>query len=469
LQACNFGVRHEPTEQTIMTELRAEIATTRFAYGALPGEIGRAAADPQQWLLQQLQAIGFDSSRGSSAAVLQQFAQFREQKQQRRAKDEATRRSSMPAADAEEAARRKLVLLARDMALEALDAAIVSERSFAVRVLDFFSNHFSVSDQNILMRGLAPTLEREAIAPHLGGRFEDMLLAVAQHPAMLVYLNNAESIGPGSRVGQRRDKGLNENLGRELLELHTLGVDGGYEQQDVRELAMAITGWSISRGDDEEPGFVYRANNHEPGPRRLLGKQYAAGGKEQGETMLRELAQHAATARHLCFKLARHFIADDPPQQLLTAMTARWQASRGSLPEVMAAMLAHPQAWDATQRKLKTPRDFVISACRASGEAGKARTALLETLSALGQRPFSAGSPAGFGDTAAAWDGAEALMLRIDWAGQLAARVRGEPLALAQSALGRQLGERSIAAMRGAESRQQAIALFLMSPEFQRR
>jgi uncharacterized protein (DUF1800 family) len=451
-----------------MPEPKAEIAVTRFAYGALPGDMAQAAAAPLDWLQAQLKPLSFDRASGHSSEVLRLFAAFREEKQGRRKDDNNVR--DQAATDAtEEKARRRIVELARDMSLEALDKAIAGSNSFAARLLEFFSNHFSVSDQNILMRGLAPTLEREAIAPGLTGRFEDMLLAVEQHPAMLTYLNNAQSIGPGSRAGLRREKGLNENLAREILELHTLGVDGGYVQADVRELAMAITGWSISRAGDEAPGFVFRAVSHEPGARRLLGTVYAAGDKEQGETMLRDLARHPATARHLSFKLARHFIADEPPQPLVAAMAQRWQAAQGELREVIATMLAHPLAWDAAQRKLKTPRDFVISACRGAGEAGKARAGLLDTLGALGQRPFTAGSPAGFGDTAAAWDGSEALMLRIDWAWQLAARTRGEPLALARAALGNLLAEPTMAAMRGAESRQQAIALFLMSPEFQRR
>jgi uncharacterized protein (DUF1800 family) len=373
---------------------------------------------------------------------------------------------------AEAIERRALQAMGVAMSRDTLRVAIATRQPFAMRLLDFFSNHFSVSGNSAQMRGLAPTLEREAIAPHVGGRFEDMLLAVERHPAMLVYLSNAPSVGPDSRLGQQRGRGLNENLAREILELHTLGVDGGYTQADVRELAMAITGWTVDDGARaEHPGFSFRAAAHQPGARTLLGQHYAEGGVEQGESMLRTLARHPATARHLAFKLARHMVADEPPPALVDTLATRWQQSGGELRAVCEALLDHHEAWAPQPRKLKTPREFVVSSARALGVAGRqGAPLLLGALQSLGQAPFSAGSPAGFGDVADAWDGAEALMTRIDLASRLAALdPRSEPLALAREALGARLGEATTSAIRRAASREQGIALALMSPEFQRR
>ena len=172
-----------------------------------------------------------------------------------------------------------------------------------------------------LMAGLSATLEREAIAPNLFGNFESMLLAVEQHPAMLIYLNNEKSFGPNSRISKRHKKGLNENLAREILELHTLGVNGGYLQEDVIELAKAITGWSVFNPQKERnTGFTFRKNGHEPGTRILLGKRYPNEGIEQGENMLRDLAMNPATVKYICYKLAHHFVGEAPLQSLLNNM-----------------------------------------------------------------------------------------------------------------------------------------------------
>jgi uncharacterized protein (DUF1800 family) len=370
-----------------------------------------------------------------------------------------------------QAARKRVAAIGNRLARDTLLTAITSERPFASRLLDVFSNHFSVSMKDLPMRGLAPALEREAIAPHLAGRFEDMLLAVTRHPAMLVYLDNRFSVAPESAIGTRRTRGLNENLAREILELHTLGVDGGYDQSDVRELAMAITGWSVEpEAHGADGNFLFRQKAHAGGARQLLGRRYPPGGEAQGEAMLRELARHPSTARHVSWKLARHLVADEPPAALVDAMAARWLATGGDLTQVFRTLLRHPAAWDPAARKLKTPREFLVSTLRALGTPPRRPAELTAGLVALGQPPFAAGSPAGYPDIAAAWDGAEALLNRIDWVESLAEEQRGvEPLSIAESALGAQLSPRTRAALRGAASRAQALALLFMSPEFQRR
>ena len=456
-----------------MTEFVAEIATNRFGLGARTDEIERASAAPDRWLLEQLRPLGFDTSIGSSEAAQQLFA--RHQQQMHRARKSSENQAAATGKPPDKAlpdtpAHQEIGRMANALALDMLGKAIGSDAPFAMHLLDFFSNHFSVSDSNLRMRALAPTLEREAIAPHIAGKFATLLLAVEQHPAMLVYLNNEQSFGPDSIIGKRSRHGLNENLAREILELHTLGVEGGYTQADVRELAMGITGWSVGAiARKEAAGFRFREQAHQPGTRTLLGKRYTAASQEQGKAMLLDLALHPSTARHLSFKLARHFVADEPAPELVQVMARRWLATGGELREVLAAMLAHPVSWVLSPAKLKTPREFVISAARAAGAAGRRTRGLVAVLGTLGQQPFSAGSPAGFGDVASAWDGSEALMLRIDWADELASRIRDEPFDVARSALGSRLSTHTAELMKGAESRQQALALLLMSPEFQRR
>lgn len=442
-----------------MPALTPEIAVNRFGLGARPGELARASRDPLAWLDAQLGPLGFDATAGSSAAALALIGE--------RIRGN---REKVPAEVAREQLR-AIRAMGETMANDTLLQAIASDRPFAVRLLDFFSNHFSVSVGPTAMRGLAASLEREAVAPMLGGRFVDMLLAVERHPAMLTYLNNTQSSGPRSRLGRRKSRGLNENLAREILELHTLGVDGGYTQEDVRELAQAITGWSVGMPHrDEQPGFLFRDGAHEPGARKVLGRSYEASGVTQGESVLRDLAAHPATARHVCYKLARHLVADEPSPGLVSTMVARWRDTGGSIPEVARSVLAHPEALAPAQRKLKTPREFVVSVLRAARMPPPRARSLLQVLADLGQAPLGAGSPAGFKDEASAWDGAEALMTRIDWVEQLGERIRGgEPLAIAREALGAWLSPRTAAAIQGAESRRQGLSLLFMSPEFLRR
>ncbi len=442
-----------------MPVLSPEIAVNRFGLGARPGELAAAARNPQAWLEGQLGPITFDEAAGSSRAVLELLGKRVEGK-----------RAGIPPAMAQDEVK-AIVEMGEAMAVDTISRAITSNRPFAVRLLDFFSNHFSVSTGPTPMRGLAATLEREAVAPNLGGRFADMLLAVERHPAMLTYLSNAQSVGPGSRMGRRQARGLNENLAREILELHTLGVDGGYAQADVRELAMAITGWSIGLPRrNEEPAFLFREATHEPGARVVLGRRYEHAGVAQGESILRDLARHPATAEHLCFNLARHFVADAPAPALVAAMATRWRETDGRIPEVMRALLRHPEALSPLRRKLKTPREFVLSVMRASRLAPPRGKTLLGVLTELGQQALGAGSPAGFKDVASAWDGAEALMTRIDWVEQLGERIRrGEPPAIARESLGAWLGPRTEAAIQGADSRRQALSLLFMSPEFLKR
>jgi uncharacterized protein (DUF1800 family) len=304
---------------------------------------------------------------------------------------------------------------------------------------------------------------------------------VEQHPAMLMYLDNQQSMGPNSQAsrvaGQRgRDVGLNENLGREILELHTLGVDGEYTQADVRSLATLITGWSIGgeggplRGG--EPGvFFFREAFHEPGAGMLLGKRYPAGGLAQGVAALRDLAVNPHTARHLATKLVRHFIADDPPAAAVDAVAKAFSSSGGDLPATYRALINAPDAWKNPLAKFKTPVDYIYSTWRAMGLPVGTQQRDLRVFEDLGQRNFQPGSPAGWADRSADWDGSAALMKRLEWAQGMSQRlgVQRNAQKLAGEMLGETLSAGTGLAIARAQDGAQALTLLLCSPEFMRR
>jgi len=338
--------------------------------------------------------------------------------------------------------------------------------------------------------GLAGAMERQAIRPRVTGHFQDLLLAVEKHPAMLLYLDNQASIGPNSKaarfVGKRgngRKVGINENLAREILELHTLGVDGGYTQTDVSTFAQAISGWSVGGQDNGRrlaklgvdngtPGeFLFREVFHEPGARKLLGKSYGDDGVRQGEAMLRDLAMRRETARHVTTKLARHFIADEPPKAVVDRLTYAWLDSKAHLPTVYKALIESPEAWEQPLAKFKTPADYIYSSYRALGIPLREKRRALQPFEALGQRSLSPGSPAGWPDASADWDGSSALLKRIAWADVIAQRMGDARNArdLAPQLLGATLNDDTAKAIARAESGAQALTLLMASPEFMRR
>ncbi|WP_181898377.1 DUF1800 domain-containing protein [Alteromonas aestuariivivens] len=437
------------------------IAVNHLGYGGKPGELQLAASDPKQWCIDCLTTPIFSSELPGSKQVLADVTHYNQANKQ--AKKDGQPLDEKIASQA----RKTLRVLSEDT----LRAAINSEQSIVFRLLDFFSNHFSVSAQGRVMAGLASTLEREAIAPNLLGNFADMLLAVSQHPAMLIYLNNENSFGENSRLGKNKGKGLNENLAREILELHTLGVDGGYSQQDVIELAKALTGWSVQKSlNAEENGFVFRAVGHEPGARTLLGQRYTQKGVQQAEHMLKDLAGHPKTAEFICKKLIHHFVGELAYPELLNTLTQSWLTSQGNLHTVMSALLSSDELWQLPARtKFKTPREFLISTVRLlSADNIYGRKNLTGILTDLGQQPFSAGSPAGFSDENQTWLSPTALMTRADWANLVAARFkRINTEALMQDAFAGSLSQSTYQSVLRAESREQGLALLLMSPEFQ--
>ncbi len=322
-----------------------------------------------------------------------------------------------------------------------------------------------------MIRGFAGAFEREAIRPHVAGRFVDLLLAAEQHPAMLFYLDQVMSIGPDSRAGERFGRGINENLGREMLELHTLGVDGGYTQADVEALARILTGWSIARLNAPDPGiFHFYPQIHEPGPKVLLGKTYREDGLAEGEAALRDLANHPATAQHIATKLARHFIADNPPPDAVRRIAAVFRDTGGDLKRVTAAVVHEEAAWKAPFVKVRTPDDLVVSACRVTGFTPQAPM-VVNSLHILDQQPYFAPSPAGWPDLASEWVGPEAVLHRVEWCQIYAACMPDppDPASLAEAAFGEVLPEETGQAIRRAASRREGVALLLAAPEFQRR
>ena len=244
------------------------------------------------------------------------------------------------------------------------EAAVGADIGFVERLVWFWSNHFCISaDKDIAMVG---AYEREAIRAHVLGRFADMLVAVESHPAMLYYLDNVRSMGANSIAGINGDKGLNENLAREILELHTLGVRSGYSQADVTSFANVLTGWTSTDAADPAHGgeFLFNKRLHEPGEQTVLGKFYAQSGVDQGRAVLADLARHTATAQHIAQKLARHFVADEPPPPLVAKLAKAFMDSDGNLKAVAKALVTADEAWTPARTKLKRPSEWIVSMLR---------------------------------------------------------------------------------------------------------
>ena len=350
------------------------------------------------------------------------------------------------------------------------DAALSAEIGFVERLVWFWSNHFCVSADKGPVRSLCGTFEREAIRPHVRGKFADMLLAVETHPAMLLYLDNAQSIGPHSFAGQRRGKGINENLAREIMELHTIGVRSGYSQADVTNFAKVITGWSIVPLKQEFGGvFMFNERLHESGAERIMGHDYDGVGFEQGRAVLLALARSPATAKHIASKLARHFVADEPPPSLVEGLAKRFRDTDGDLMEVSRMLVTAPEAWDAPPSKLRRPSEWLVNALRALNLTPPDVRPFLQAQNMLGEPLWRPPAPNGFSDESAPW--MDGLAQRLDIANNLSRRA-GEfidPDAVASRALGPLLSKETKQTVALAESRPQAIALLLMAPEFQRR
>ncbi|MDP1874047.1 DUF1800 family protein [Phenylobacterium sp.] len=463
-------------------DLQAAIAATRFGLGARPGEIAAARSDPQGFLLGQTRpltaALPVRALPLERAEAMQNFRQaqsaFSRANQQQDRKAQALR----PELNARRAILRDQI--AADVLQRAVTGA-TTDQGFAERWALFWANHFTVGAGNFVRTATIGPFEAAAVRPNVFGRFADLLVAAETHPAMLLYLDQNGSVGPDSPLAQRmagakasrRQVGLNENLAREILELHTVGVNGGYTQADVTEFARALTGLTFRgfNGPAEQVGQSYfRQIAHQPGPRSVMGVRYEIEGEAQALAILNDLAARPETARFIAPKIARHFVADDPPPSLVTRLETVWRDTDGALDQVAAALISAPEAWTPDPAKFKTPYEFMISSWRAVGAAPKA-PADLAMLTAMGHRPFHAPSPEGWSDEQAAWATPDGIIKRLVWTQGYAPRGIGpaDPSEVAAQALGARLSPATAKAVARAESRGEGFALLLMSPEFQRR
>jgi len=503
------------------------IALNRFGLGARPDQ--PAPDRPKAWLLDQLEqfeprpaVIAALPTTGTIAASLSDYLQTQRQNRRqnqgttaeqplptgrRRAagytvpqmEDQETRGVGAGAAnpavgrDPVAQSRRFARQQARSYYMGAVAAragvALTSPAPFAERLVHFWSSHFAVSIDKLVVIGLAGQLQFDAIRPHVMGKFGDMLQTVERHPAMLLYLDQAASIGPNSAGGQiaaRRQRpqkaGMNENLAREILELHTLGVRTGYGQADVTELARALTGWTVAglgrgagarfAGVEGEPGrFVFAQRLHEPGTRTILARSFAQAGEDQAAAVLDLLATHPATARHISTKLARHFAGDEPPAALVARLETAYLKTGGDLPSLYRVLVEAPECWIEQPAKFKTPWEWSIGAMRALGTREVQPQAVTGLLTQLGQPVWRPGSPAGWDDIAASWAGPDAVMRRVETAERMAGRTNGTINARARAAqlFPGGLSDATAQAIARAESPGQGLALLLVAPESMRR
>ena len=496
----------------------AAIALNRFGLGARPDEA--IPSDPKAWLLGQMDRFEvrpapFAALDDPAQVVVDYFTRQRADAQAARAAQAMAGgaasppmagATAMPAAGppgmmpataptdavklALQADRKQMRRDAQGLYRAAVNAraesALTTPAPFVERLVHFWANHFAVSAEKPEVVAYAGAFEYDAIRPHVLGRFEDMLLAAERHPAMMLYLDQARSIGPNSafaqRVAARRPgsgPGLNENLAREIMELHTLGVRSGYTQADVTDFARAMTGWSIGgyRGGKDPleagpPGaFLFRPATHEPGERVILGRHYPDSGEFQARTALTDFAAAPATATHIATKLARHFAGDAPPPAMVDRLAAAFTASKGDLPTVYRAIIASPEAWAPQPAKFKTPWEWTISSLRGLGRMSLDQMQIAPLLTQLGQPTWKPGSPAGWDDVAASWAAPDALIRRVELAQRLAApsAAKVDARALAPKLIPAGFAPMATEQIARAESPAAALALLLVSPDFLRR
>lgn len=470
----------------------AAIAAHRFGLGE--PSLAEPARDPRGWLLAQ---IGPADPQRSAEALPDSLTALRAHAEFVRLRREARADNAMAdtrSGEQQFAEHFRALVLADTRAR--LGTAATTARPFTERLALFWANHFTVSIAKAPTRGLAGAFEREAIRPHVAANFETMLKAAVKHAAMLRYLDNDQSAGPNSRAvrfaarraGRRgetpRLTGLNENLAREVLELHTLGVSGGggayggwggYTQADVTAFAAVLTGWrpparEIVTGR-ADVAVEFDADWHEPGAKTVLGRRYAEGPGAL-DALLHDLAVHPSTARFVAFKLARHVVADEPPPALVARLEAAFRRSGGDLGALARALVEAPEAWSPAPAKLKTPEEFVVSSARLLGLGDMAFARAPDGgIGALGQRVQAAPSPAGWPDRADEWLGPDAVWKRVEWATRVAARTgrQTDARALAAASLGPWLADESRRQIERAADGPQALALLLLAPEFQRR
>ncbi len=457
----------------------AAVALNRFGLGARPDDV--PPKDPKAWLRDQLEAY---RARPPTIAVLPNseaiaIPYFQSRRQANRAADAEARQAIYAASRSDHRRVYRAAVNAR------IANALATETPFTERLVHFWANHFAISADKVTTVPFVGSFENEAIRPHIMGNFQDLVFAVERHPGMLIYLDQASSIGPQSALAQRaRSRGaprvpcMNENLAREIMELHTLGVRSGYSQNDVTEFARALTGWSLggvaapASQQDAAPGaFIFRPAMHEPGERTIMGRRYEQRGEEQAGAVLRDRVKAPATATHIATKLARHFAGDEPPRALIARLSRAFGDTQGDLSTLYRVLIDSPEPWAPRFLKFKTPWEWAVSALRGMGSKTADRLPALQMINQLGQPVWEPGSPAGWGDIATRWAAPVALLRRVEVANRLATLTaeRHDPRELATRLLATAPSPSTRAAIEGAESGPSGLALLLVSPEFQRR
>ena len=428
----------------------------RFAFGPAPGDLERVARmGVPAWIAEQLhpdrlplpafladQLATLHTPNETQRQLVEQYREMAKEAKQAKQAETASPDGKKPATGQGADRKREVAAIYVEAGQERLLQALNSPRQLQEVLVDFWFDHFNVYQGKGLDRVLVESYEREAIRPHVLGRFRTMLGATAKHPAMLFYLDNWLSVAPGyqprSRLGAApKTAGLNENYARELMELHTLGVDGGYTQQDVTELARMLTGWTMApakprrrRLVDDGPTFArphqsdsifeFDPERHDTGSKTWLGHAIASAGQGEGEFALDVLARHPATARHVAFKLARRFVADEPAPALVSQVSQRFLDTDGDLRAAMQAIVDSPEFRDTRPVKFKTPYQYTLSAVRASGIVTSNVKPLMAVLTQLGQPLYGCQTPDGFHDTEADWLNPSAITQRVNFATALA-------------------------------------------------
>lgn len=491
-----------------MPDLRtAAIAAGRFGFGARPGELREIASDPRGWVKAQLgpapaptQITALPAAEDDLLAfgrwlVRRRMANGNASRLEGRAERQGVTQEELQRLSIEEEFVENFRTRVQRAVAARVEAAMTTTRPVHERLVHFWSNHFTVSTAKPAAVALPPSFEKDAIRPHVGGAFAAMLEASTKHPGMIVYLDNWLSIGPNSRAareprrarrlpGGGRPTGINENLAREILELHTLGVNGGYTQADVQALAAIITGWTYERprlrdlvNDDSLSRngaalFEFDEDAHEPGAQSLLGRSYAQDGVRQGEAALGDLARHASTAHFLATKLVRHYIADDPPPAAIARVERAFAQSDGDLSVTMEALVDCEEAWAEPFAKFKRPEEYAISLFRAANLRELPPGAGLAALTVMGQRSYAAPGPDGWSDSAESWLTADLVWKRLEFAQTYASRIARadvNPLDIGNACLGPLLSDATRTAVQRAESPAQGLAILFGSPEMQRR
>ncbi|MDR6264779.1 DUF1800 domain-containing protein [Roseobacter sp. N2S] len=453
-----------------MTQSFATKAAFRFGYGFATGE--RDLAGIEQ-ILQQVQGPDLGAATYAGLSLEDRLAEmqtFRELRNIMKSGDTSVKTEYR-------AAIKKRNWMRGDDMRHLFQRAMMNNQGFRERLAFFWSDHFTIIPKGLNANALWGNYLEQAIRPHITGSFGDLLVSAVTHPSMLLYLDQVGSTGPNSKVGKRKKLGLNENLAREVLELHTMGVDGAYKQSDVRQFAELLTGLDFNRN-----GPHFNKNKAEPGAETVLGKTYGGDPAKQAdiELFLRDVARHPDTAHNVARKLATHFVSDTPDEQLVAHVAQTFSQTDGDLLRVYWALLEHPSSWGDLGQKAKQPFDFMVSSYRALGVSseafikppnGQIAKQLSQPIQFMGQPLRTAPGPNGWPEEAEAWITPQGLAGRLQWA--LTSAIRwGEdtdPRQFIQTSLRELAGQTLQFAVSGAERREEGLTLVLASPEFNRR